>query len=68
MVHIAVQPLFHLLAQLYLVAQAVIFCAILTLMLIKQRAPTAARKIVLANVSASNRKSNLTQYRRRRSF
>jgi hypothetical protein len=68
MIHIAVQPLFHLLAQLYLVAQAVIFCAVLTLVLIKQRASTASRKIVLANVSASNRKSNLTQYRKRRSF
>lgn len=68
MVHIAVQALFHLLAQLYLVAQAVIFAAILTLILSRQRGATATRKIMLANVSRSSQKSNLTQYSNRRNF
>ncbi len=68
MVQITVQPLFHLLAHLYLFAQAIIFAAVLTLMLPRQRASTAIRKIVLANASASNRKSNLTQYSKRRNF
>lgn len=68
MVQISVQPVLHLIAQIYLAAQAIIFGAILTMMLPGQLASRDTQKIALANVSARRRKTNLTGYSKHRNF